>query len=446
MTTGRGTGGTGGAARGDTPALWWRDATPFHTPDIDAPVPERADAVVVGAGNTGLGAALALRDAGCSVVVLEKYAVGHGASARAGGMLGDIVKPGFSALQKRFGTERAIAMMQEGRDALAGLLALIDREGLDCDLQRNGRFTGAMEAAHLATMERELAAQARHFPIDAEIVPRARQRDFIGSDLFQGGRFIPGHAAVNPAKLTMALARLADRRGAQFRQHCPVLRIERHAGQWLVQTARGRIVADTVIAATNGYTDGAFPDHRRWVVPAGSHIIATEPLPPDLMARLLPAARMITDTRAVPSYFRASPDGTRICFGGRAGSESADPARVARRLARRLVATFPELRDTRIETAWHGTFALSLAPTPQIGGAEGLYHAMCYSGSGLSMSVHLGRKAAWKALGRPEGACAFDGVTAPVPFLHPLKKLGVRLAIARRSLGDLIGTSPAGAG
>ena len=430
----------------DAVPLWWADAPRFEAPDIHAPPPARADVVVVGSGNTGLGAALALARAGCRTVVLERHDIGWGASSRAGGMLGDIVKPGFTALETRFGTARAVAMMREGRAALAGILALIEGEGIDCDLQRTGRFTGAMEPAHLDTMRREIDALSRHFEIDATIVTREGQRDHVGSDLFHGGRFVPGHAAVNPAKLTLGLARLAAARGTAFRARCPVLEVERRAGRWVVGTTRGTIEADAVIVATNGYTDGAFPDHARWVVPAASHIVATEPVSPNLMAQLLPGLRMVTDTRAVPSYFRASPDGTRIYFGGRAGSERADPGRVGARLARRLVATFPELRGTRIEAAWSGIFALSLAPVPQIGGQHGLYHALCYSGSGLSMSVHLGGKAAAKALGLEEGRTAFDGVVAPVPFLHPLKKLGVRLAIARRSLSDLLGSSPAGAG
>ena len=124
-----------------------------------------------------------------------------------------------------------------------------------------------------------------------------------------------------PALFHQGMLNRAREAGATIIPRCPAINIRREGAGFLVETPKGTVAAANVVIATNGYTGRMTPWLQRRVIPIGSYIIATEPLPRDVMARLMPKDRIVSDTRKVVYYYRASPDGRRILFGGRVSTE-----------------------------------------------------------------------------------------------------------------------------
>jgi glycine/D-amino acid oxidase-like deaminating enzyme len=192
---------------------------------------------------------------------------------------------------------------------------------------------------------------------------------------------------------------------------CPAADIARDGDGFRVATPRGAIQARNVVIATNGYTGPLTPWHRRRVIPIGSYIIATEPLAPELMARLMPRARVVSDTRKLIYYYRASPDRTRILFGGRVAYKETDPRVSAPRLHAELCNIFPELQGTRISHSWVGFVAYTFDTLPHLGCQDGLHYAMGYCGSGISLASYFGTRIGQQVLGSAEGRTGLDGLT-----------------------------------
>jgi len=424
--------------------FWWDEAPP--TSSGEPGLPNRCDVLIVGGGYTGLSAGLELCRRGRDVVVLDAHAPGYGASSRSGGMLGDVLKPGFGNLAKRYGEAKAVELWNEAARALAFTKARLEGPGYDCDFAVSGRFTGAMRPEHYERMGRELDRLGRHFEIDADMIPREHQQSEVATQIFFGGRLLRHHACVHPAKYHRDLLAELRRAGGRVFGNCAAHGLQREGAGWQVATARGTLVAQKVLLATNGYTDALSVRHQRFVIPVDSHIVATEPLDPALVRELFPNSRMVTDTLKVASFFRPSPDGKRVLFGGRAGDASRDLSAAADTLRRRMVRIFPRLEETNLTHVWSGRVAFSYAPTPQIGGREGVYHALCYSGSGVAMSSWLGHKVAQKICGEQDGATAFDDIVSPAPRFTPAKQFGVRLAIRAFNIGDRLGLIRHGAG
>jgi glycine/D-amino acid oxidase-like deaminating enzyme len=164
------------------------------------------------------------------------------------------------------------------------------------------------------------------------------------------------------------------------------------------------------VVASNGYTGAATAWQRRRIVPIGSYIIATEALDPELIDRLMPLDRIVSDTRKVVYYYRPSPDRTRILFGGRVSAGETDARVSGPRLHADLVKLFPELRGTRITHSWVGFVAYTFDTLAHAGCHDGIYYAMGYCGSGVSMASYLGMRIGQQVLGLKEGHTAFDGL------------------------------------
>ncbi|MFN0182882.1 MAG: NAD(P)/FAD-dependent oxidoreductase [Aquabacterium sp.] len=387
---------------------WWDDTPRPQLPA--APLPARVDVLVVGSGYTGLQAALHTARGGRSTLVLDAEDAGWGCSTRNGGQVSTSIKPGFAELSRRHGAARATAIVQEGQRSLAWLGEFIAAEGIDCDWGVVGRF----HAAHNATQFRALAAavesQPRGLEVRAHVVPRAEQRTELGTDAYFGGVVYEQHGSVSPARYHQGLLQRVLAAGAQVAAHCPALGLQRDGTGYIVRTPRGDVAARQVVVATNGYTSALTPWLRRRVIPIGSYIIATEALPAELMQRLMPRNRIVSDTRKVVFYYRPSPDHTRILFGGRVSISETDPAVSGPLLHADLAALFPELRDTRISHSWCGFVAYTFDELMHIGCHEGIHYAMGYCGSGVGMGSYLGMRLGQQVLGQAEGRTALDGL------------------------------------
>jgi glycine/D-amino acid oxidase-like deaminating enzyme len=398
-----------------TTPYWWDRVPRPQLPDT--PLPQKADVVVIGSGYTGLSAALQTARGGRDTLVLDAEAAGFGCSTRNGGQISTSVKPGLDALARRYGEERALSILRQGHNSLAWIGDFVAAEKIECDFRRCGRFHAAHNPAQYEALARAVDNQHAELKVAAHVVPHAEQRNELGTDAYFGGVVYEQHCSVDPGLLHQGMLVRAREAGATVVANCPATAIRRDGATFHVATPKGTIAARNVVIATNGYTGALAPWLQRRVIPIGSYIIATEPLAPELMARLMPQDRIVSDTRRVVYYYRASPDGRRILFGGRVSARETDPRRSGPLLRAELVRLFPELASTRISHSWFGFVAYTFDELAHMGQQDGLYYAMGYCGSGVGMAGYLGMRIGQQVLGRKEGATAFDGLTFPTrPF------------------------------
>ncbi|HSQ80218.1 MAG TPA: FAD-binding oxidoreductase [Casimicrobiaceae bacterium] len=387
---------------------WW-DRTP--RPAI-APqdVPPTADVAVIGSGYTGLHAALQTARGSRDTIVMDGEDAGWGCSTRNGGQISTSIKPSFEALARRHGVDLAYRILREGYDSLQWIGEFVESERIDCAFARVGRF----HAAHTAAQFEALVARASNMPkgleVDAQVVSRAEQRSEIGTDAYFGGVIYPRHCSVDPARYHQGLLERNIAAGARIFPKCRVTAIDREGGKFRVTTTRGSTLARNVIVATNGYTGRATPWLQRRVIPIGSYMIATEPLPQDVMARLMPKRRIVSDTRKVVYYYRPSPDHRRILFGGRVSHAETDPRISGPLLHADMVTLFPELAGARISHSWCGFIAYTFDELMHVGVRDGIHYAMGYCGAGVGTASYFGMRVGQQVLGRQDGRTALDGL------------------------------------
>ena len=398
--------------------LWWEDAGRPNAPP-EAPLPRDADVVVVGAGLTGLSAALALTRKGRSVLVLDAMAPGEGASSRNGGMIGGGHRLSIDQLDAQFGKPVARELLDEAHCASRDhAMALMANEGIACDYAETGRFRGFWTQDEYDTAGRILDRLKGLIPVEAHMVPPASQRAECGTDLYAGGTVFPLHGGLNPAKWVRGLLRATLRVGATVQGHTAVLGVSRNGVAYEVRTLRGTVRAGDVLVATNGYTNAAFAQARRRIVPIPSFIAASEPLPGHTMATLFPKHRMISESRERHCYYRPSPDGTRLVFGARAAMFDAPDGFASAELRRLVRQVFPALAYVRFSHFWRGRTGFTFSFLPHVGQIDGIWYAMGYSGNGNAMAPWLGHKAGLLIAGDADGRTAFQQTPFPTRPWH----------------------------
>lgn len=408
---------------------YWHDQI-GAPPTLPTELPKKVDVLVVGAGYTGLSAAITTARGARSTLVLDAEDPGYGCSSRNGGQISTSVKPSLARLTARFGTERARGIRAEGANALKWIGDFIAGEGLDCDFRRVGRFHAAHTPQHYETLAHDAEILRREEGIESFAVPRHEQRSQLGTDAYFGGVVFSAHCSLHPGKFHREVLRLALGAGVQVVGQCRVTRIARTASGLRVETAKGVVEARDVIVATNGYTTALTPWLQRRVIPIGSYIIATEELPEATIDTLFPGDRIASDTCKVVYYYRASPDRKRVLFGGRVSASETTPLAGAERLRQDMCRIFPELEGVGLSHAWSGTVAYSFDELAHTGVHDGVHYAMGYCGSGVSMAPYLGMRAGQKVLGLREGVTAFDGLPFPTRPLYQGKPWFLPAAVA----------------
>ena len=393
-------------------APYWWEAAPPSKAAVPA-LPDRPEVAIVGAGYCGLSAALELRRHGVGVLVVDAARIGHAASSLNGGMVAGSLKIDHAELARAFGPERATALLEESARCLTFLEELLEREAITCHYRRTGRFVGAHCPSAYAGLASRVETIKRLTGADAWLVPRLRQREEIDTDHYHGGMVAEASGALHPALYHRGLADAVRRAGALVAEETPVDAITRRAGGFTLRTSRGVVEAREVIVATNGYTGAVMPWLRRRLIPLGSYIIATEPLPPETARRLIPRGRMIVDTNRVLSYYRLSPDGTRVLYGGRASFRRATAREAAPCLHAMMVSVWPELARTRVTHAWTGNVAFTFDHVPHMGVHDGVHYAAGCQGTGVAMATYLGYQTALKIAGKSVAPCAFDALPFP---------------------------------
>lgn len=371
--------------------------------------------VIIGGGIAGLSTAIELGRGGVRALVLDREAIGWGASSRNGGALSGAGSLGRarSDLQSAMEARLLAEMVEEAEASFDDMESFLEREGVECHFRRTGRFVGAHAPKAMDTLKRRAEMLNRTGRDTAVIVERGHVREEVATDLYHGGLLIERAGSLHPGLYVQGLAKAASRLGADLRSGVSVTGLEKEGGFHRVRTSLGEIRARQVMIATNGYTGPATPWHRRRLVPVASYMIATEPLGEERVRSLLPKLRVYGDTKKVLYYFRPSPDFTRILFGGRASFIDADVRRASLRLHGFLTGLMPDLAGVRITHGWKGNVAFALDYLPHVGQQDGIHYALGCNGSGVVTMTHLGRCAARQILGNGNRASAFSRMPFP---------------------------------
>nr|WP_224703156.1 FAD-binding oxidoreductase [Devosia sp. CJK-A8-3] len=349
-----------------------------------------ADVCVVGAGYSGLSAALHLAEKGFKVVVVEGAEVGWGASGRNGGQVVNGLNASLETIERRYGPGTANfvgGLVQEG----AGIIYdWVDRYGIDCDLRR-GNIYAAYTAQHMRGLEEKQALWRRHGMDDHEILDQAGIRRHIGSQAYVGGMIDHSGGHMHPLNLALGEAKALEGLGGIIHERSPVTKVEQDGSGATVTTAQGRVRAQAVLVCGNAYLGNVVPELTARVMPVSTQMMATAPLGKERAEALLPTGMCVEDVRYILDYFRLSAD-HRLIFGGGVVYGGSDPADVVAKLRPNLDKVFPQLKDVAIDYAWSGNFALSFSRVPQLGRlGQRVYFAHGYSGHGVTGSHLFGR-------------------------------------------------------
>lgn len=373
---------------------YWLDTAPAFASGAQGPVSGRADVVVVGAGFTGLSAALALAKTGASVVVLEAGRVVGEASGRNGGHCNSGLAHDFAALAARVGVANARAFHHAYKTSVDTVETLVRQENIDCDFARVGRLKLAVKPEHYDKLA--VACDLLRAEVDphVEMVPAAQIRTEVGSDQFFGGMLQKTSAQMHMGKFGVGLAHAAARAGAGIYEQAAVTKLDRRPdGGFRVTSARGTIDAAQVLLATGNSREGPFFYFRRRMISVGSFIIGTEPLDKAMIDRMLPQRRNYVTSKNIGNYFRLSPD-NRLLFGGRARFAMSNPTSDQKSgdiLRASMEEMFPELAGVGIDYCWGGLVDMTADRLPRAGEHRGMYYSTGYSGHGVQMSVHMGQ-------------------------------------------------------
>jgi len=376
---------------------YWLDTSPKGPDRSTTDVGGTVDVAVVGAGLTGLSAALHLARKGATVAVFERETVAFGASGRNGGMATTGLSIGFRDAVKRYGFPTASTLFLSYNDAIDTVEKLVGEEGIDCDFARTGKLNLAAKPSHYDGLRKTHDVLAERLDYDTQMVPKSEMRSEIGSDYYHGAMVDPKGAGLHVGKFSRGLAESAARLGVQIHEKAPVNEVVRRRGtQHTLVTPRGNVNADQVLVATSGYTGRPFRWLQLRIAPVGSFIIVTEPLGKEVCDQLMPNRRMASDSKNLLYYFRITPD-HRLLFGGRARFAMSNPQsdeKSGRILQRAMVSVFPQLAEARVDYCWGGLVDMTMDRMVHAGEHDGLFYSLGYSGHGVQMATYMGKQMA----------------------------------------------------
>jgi len=423
---------------GAYPPSWYAATTEPLPPFAPLQGAARADVCVVGAGYTGLSAALHLAEAGRDVVLLEAQRAGFGASGRNGGQLGSGQRMEQTALERLVGADDAAHLWRLGEEAKALVKGLVARHGIACHLTPG--------VAHACFTAREMAEEhayaehlaTRHGYDRIETLDRDAMRALCPSPAYHGGTLDRGAAHLHPLAYALGLARAARAAGVRIHEGSQVHDIS-HGARARVSTGAGHVEADHVVLACNGYLGGLESRVAARVMPINNFIVATEPLGADA-ARVLTRDVAVADTKFVVNYFRLSHD-TRLLFGGGESYGYRFPRDIRATVRRPMLEIFPHLADVPLDYAWGGTLAITMKRMPYLARvAPNVLSASGYSGHGVGMATLAGRLMAEAVRGQSDGFDCLARVPCPrFPGGAALRTPLLVLAMSWFALRDRLG-------
>ena len=402
--------------------------TPDHAPSYYAASKNRflslpalegevlVDVCIIGGGFTGLNTAIELRQRGLSVALLEAHQIGWGASGRNGGQLIRGVGHDLDQFAKVIGREGVRDLKLMGIEAVQIVRERVEAFGIDCDLTW-GYCDLANKPAHLDQFRADRDELLElGYPHPLKIVEPGQMSTVVGSDCYVGGMTDAGSGHLHPLNLALGEAQAAIDLGAQLFEHSYVTAID-FGPVVTVHAARGRVRASQLVIGCNAYIGSLHPQLSGTVIPAGSYVIATEPLGDDRAARLIPQNMALCDQRVALDYYRLSAD-KRLLFGGACHYSGRDPADIQAYMRPKMLRVFPELADVRIAYQWGGMIGIGANRLPQIGQLpehNNVFYAQAYSGHGVN-ATHLAARILAEAIAG-QASRGFE-LFSRVPHMH----------------------------
>ncbi len=415
----------------NTHGLWGDTAVSAPT---TAPLTHDHDTeiAIIGAGFTGLRAALELRAEGRDVAVLDSGEIGQGCSGRNGGQVNPGWKMDLHEITAHYGRDHAHRALELAKSTVPALSALINGEGLQCAFIENGYVQGAVGQRGMAAINQRAAQWVEH-GIDAEILSAKAGQDLLGTEAYDGVMLHAQGGNLHPLSYARELGRVVIERGGQIFTGSRATTIGQTAQGFTVTTQGGCLRARKVIIATNGYTDQLWQGLAQAVVPVASSLSATAPLPQHVAEAILPGRHSVSETRRIQVYYRMTED-RRFVIGGRGatfGPAEQGSTQEVRAIARRY---FPALADVDWTHDWAGTVAMTWDHAPKLMRlADGVYAGMGFNGRGVAMATAMGGQLAHAVLDKPTDL-PITGLYQ-TPF-HGLRKLGIFGTLARGRILD----------
>ena len=410
---------------------------------------EEADVAIVGGGLAGLSAAIELADRGFDVVLLEAEQVGWGASGRNGGQAIHGLACDMAKIEQQLGLDEARRVWDMTVEALDLIVARCERFAIDCDWT-----PGHLALAVNARKGRELQAWADRIESVyryalTRIAPAEVPR-WIASPRYHNGVHDPRSGHMHPLKYSLGLARAAHRLGVRVFERSAVTALE-HGATVTLRTARGRVRARQALLAGNVYLqafgEAVAPRLAPRIMPVGTYIVGSAPLPAELARTLIPSRSAVSDTNFVLEYFRLTPD-DRLLFGGRVSYSTVTPMNLAGSMRRRMTRAFPQLADVPVDYAWGGFVDISMSRAPDFGRlqpagasarASNVDYLQGFSGHGLALTGLAGKLVAEAIAG---DASRFDTFARlrhrPFPGGRWLRTPALVLGMAYYRMRDLL--------
>ena len=375
----------------------------------------RADVCIVGGGFSGLNTAIELAQKGLSVILLEAHKIGWGASGRNGGQLIRGVGHGVEQFEPQIGAEGVRQLKLMGLEAVEIVRRRVEQFSIDCDLTW-GYCDLANKPSHLEGFAEDMGELKQlGYQHEMRLLQAEQMHEVVGSNRYVGGLIDMGSGHLHPLNLALGEAAAAQSLGVQLFEDSAVSHID-YGPEVRVHTAQGVVRAGNLVLGCNAYLNGLNNNLGGKVLPAGSYVIATEPLSEAEARAIIPQNMALCDQRVALDYYRLSAD-RRLLFGGACHYSGRDPADIAGYMRPKMLAVFPHLHDARIDYQWGGMIGIGANRLPQIGRLKeqpNVYYAQAYSGHGVN-ATHLAGKLLAEAIAG-QASSGFD-LFAKVPHM-----------------------------
>ncbi|MCB1419728.1 MAG: FAD-binding oxidoreductase [Notoacmeibacter sp.] len=373
-----------------SPGVSWYEATCGERPAYPAlDGSATCDVLVIGGGFTGLSAAHRLAEKGLSVILLEQARIGDGASGRNGGQFGTGQRAWPEELEDELGLERARALFAMAEGAKRHVLDFAQSHSIDIDYV-SGQLSVVHKARYLDDYRRHAGLMAERYDYPhIRYMDAAETAERLGSSRYLAGTRDTGTGHIHPLKLVIGLGRVAAAAGARICENTKVTKLSSSGGKVVAATPRGTITASKALVAVNAYGGACEPVSASHVMPIGSFIGATEPLPED--TSVIPGGESVDDSRFVVRYFRKSKD-NRLLFGGREIYSANSPSEMEAGVRRQIAEVYPQLADVKLTHAWGGFVGITVPRKPFVREVmPGVTSIGGFSGHGVMLSNYTGR-------------------------------------------------------
>ena len=356
------------------------------TSDIDV------DICVIGGGLTGISSAINLSKKGYSVILCEARKIGWGASGRNGGQLGIGMRKDQFTIEKKLGLKHAKELWSLGLEAVEDVKNLIKENEIDCHLV-NGVMSTACFEKDIDEYKFEIEHMAKNYDFEGyQFFNKEKIREEINSKMYLAGLLNSGSYHLNPLKLTLGLAKVAQKNKVKIFENTPIEKIREEGDRVQVMSKKGLIRANQVVVACNGYLDSILGSKKNKFMPINNYVVATEPLGEKRARELIKNNYAVCDTRFIIDYYRFSED-WRMIFGGGETFTSNFVKNATSFVSKRMIKVFPQLQNVKIDYSWGGTLAITVNRLPHFGTLMNnkVSYAFGYSGHGLALSVLAGK-------------------------------------------------------